>query len=234
MPAVTTLSTPPLAARAHAVANHVLPAGLRSRPTPRRVLVQIRQALAKRLGTMAAVAAVGVLAGCATGPAVPPAPAGLSIDTRHTAVGQDSRVQFLILHFTDEDFASSLRILTQQKVSSHYLVSDETPPRIYRLVDENRRAWHAGLSSWKNSAGLNASSIGIEIVNLGPRPQVDGRQAFKPYPPARSTRWSPWSRTSSRGTRSSPSSSWATATSHRSARSTPARCFRGSAWPTRA
>ena len=98
-----------------------------------------------------------LLAGCAT---------GLSIDDTYTAQSQDSRVQFLVLHFTNEDFPRSLRILTQGRVSSHYLVA-ESPPTIYRLVDENRRAWHAGLSSWKGNTQLNASSIGIEIVNMG-------------------------------------------------------------------
>jgi N-acetylmuramoyl-L-alanine amidase len=67
--------------------------------------------------------------------------------TTNSASGQNSRGQFLVLHFTDENLADSLRIMTQQDVSAHYLVSDETPPRIYRLVDEGRRAWHAGDSS---------------------------------------------------------------------------------------
>ena len=59
----------------------------------------------------------------------------------------------------------------------HYLLSDETPPRIYRLVDENRRAYHAGLSSWQGQGPLNAMSIGIEIVNLGHKPRPDGSSA---------------------------------------------------------
>ena len=104
-----------------------------------------------------ALLAAVLLAGCAT---------GLRIDETYTAQGQDSRVQFLVLHFTNEDFSRSLRILTQGRVSSHYLVA-ESPPTIYRLVDENRRAWHAGLSSWQGNTQLNASSIGIEIVNMG-------------------------------------------------------------------
>ena len=115
------------------------------------------------------------LAGCAGGPA---------IDTRHTALSQDSRVQFLILHYTDADLERSIHILTQQQVSSHYLLGDETLPRTYRLVDESRRAWHAGESFWKGHAQLNASSIGIEIVNPGARPQADGSLAFAPYPEA--------------------------------------------------
>ena len=106
----------------------------------------------------------------------------LNIDTRYTAQGQDSRVQHLVIHFTAEDMARSLQILTQQEVSAHYLVSDETPPRIYRLVDEGRRAWHAGLSSWRGNTALNASSIGIEIVNLGDVNTPEGTR-YTAYPP---------------------------------------------------
>ncbi len=118
-----------------------------------------------------------LLAGCAaTGP---------QIDSRtYRAAGQDSRVLFLILHYTDESMADSVRILTQQNVSAHYLVSDEAPPRIYRLVDESQRAWHAGVSSWQAHALLNASSVGIEIVNPGLVKQADGSAAFAPFPPA--------------------------------------------------
>src|SRR5687767_2229078 len=98
---------------------------------------------------LALAAAATLLASCASGP---------HIDTTYTSVGQDSRVMFLVLHFTNENFDRSLRILTQGKVSSHYLVA-ERPPTIYRLVDESRRAWHAGLSSWRGYTQVNASSI---------------------------------------------------------------------------
>ncbi len=111
------------------------------------------------------VAAVTLLlSGCST----------LVIDRTYTAKSQDSRAQFLILHYTAGGFQGSLKMLTEGAVSSHYLV-DENPPTIYQLVDDSRRAYHAGVSSWKGATALNASSIGIEIVNRGYRETAEGR-----------------------------------------------------------
>jgi N-acetylmuramoyl-L-alanine amidase len=53
----------------------------------------------------------------------------------------------------------------EAKVSAHYLVEEDG--RVFRLVPEERRAWHAGVSFWKGRTGLNADSIGVEIVNPG-------------------------------------------------------------------
>jgi N-acetylmuramoyl-L-alanine amidase len=135
------------------------------------------QALASIGGRLAvwatACAAAAQLSGCAMGP---------RIDTSYTAVSQGSRVESLIIHYTALDFPTSLRVLTRQEVSSHYLV-DIDPPTIYRLVDENQRANHAGVSFWGRRHMLNPSSIGIEIVNLGYRDTPEGRRYF-PYPPA--------------------------------------------------
>ncbi len=100
---------------------------------------------------------------------------GLTIDQTYRAKSQDSRVQFLILHFTSETWESSVKILTEGKVSSHYLVRDN-PVQVYQLVDEGQRAYHAGLSSWKGQTQLNAASIGIEIQNLG---DVEGPNGLK-------------------------------------------------------
>ncbi len=91
-----------------------------------------------------------------------------AVDESFTATGQDSRVRFVVLHYTSENNADSLRILTQNKVSAHYLLTAGKNPVLYRLVDENRRAWHAGVSQWYGYKNLNAMSIGIEVVNLGP------------------------------------------------------------------
>lgn len=51
------------------------------------------------------------------------------------------------------------------KVSSHWLVEEDG--RVFALVPEERRAWHAGLSWWRGHGSLNDRSIGIEIVNPG-------------------------------------------------------------------
>lgn len=109
-------------------------------------------------------------------------PTGLAIDRSYTASGQDSRVLFIVLHYTVGSFPSALKTLTQGQVSSHYLVSDD-PVRIYGLVDEGRRAWHAGPSQWHSHANLNASSIGIEIVNPGYAETPAGR-VYAPFAPA--------------------------------------------------
>ena len=122
---------------------------------------------------LSSLAIVALAAGCAGGP---------PIDTTYSSVSQDSRAQYLVIHFTSEDFASSLKVLTQGPVSAHYLVRDD-PPIVYRLVDENRRAYHAGVSSWKGQTQLNAASIGIEIVNLGDRGPPDAL-TWSDYPKA--------------------------------------------------
>jgi len=125
-----------------------------------------------------AALALAVLAGCTT-----TAPTTPKYDTTYDAVGQSSRARFLVLHYTVANTPASIKILTQQQVSSHYLLTDEAQPKIYRLVDENRAAWHAGNSSWKNFTQLNNSSIGIEIVNAGWKDTPQGR-VYAPFPQA--------------------------------------------------
>ncbi len=125
-----------------------------------------------------------LLAGCASAPPVPTTSGGTPIDTSRSAQGQDSRVLFLVLHYTVADFRASMKILTERDVSAHYLISDETQPRIFRLVDEGRRAWHSGASGWKAHRMLNASSIGIEIVHPGFKLGPDKERIYQPFPQA--------------------------------------------------
>lgn len=84
----------------------------------------------------------------------------------------NSRLRFLILHYTAEDNPTSLKVLTGNEVSAHYLVMKPPPviagkPVVLSLVPESERAWHAGVSHWNTRSNLNDSSVGIEIVNRG-------------------------------------------------------------------
>jgi N-acetylmuramoyl-L-alanine amidase len=91
------------------------------------------------------------------------------------SANQNSRVSIIVIHHTTADFAESLDILTQpssRPVSSHYLIPEPdeesygtSPLKIFKLVVESRRAWHAGASYWAGKSGLNDQSIGIELVN---------------------------------------------------------------------
>lgn len=104
---------------------------------------------------------------------------GQVIDDSFSSRSQSSRVQYIVVHYTSTDLAHSLALLTQGEVSSHYLIGD-SPATIYRLVDENRRAWHAGDSNWQGRTWLNASTIGIELVNQGYYDGPSGRY-WQPY-----------------------------------------------------
>ncbi|MDZ7591136.1 MAG: N-acetylmuramoyl-L-alanine amidase [Rubrivivax sp.] len=134
---------------------------------------------ARSFAALAGVLLAALLAGCAT--PLPTTSGGVAIDTSRSARGQDSRVLFLILHYTVADLPISLKVLTEHDVSAHYVVSDETPPRIFRLVDEGRRAWHSGASAWKGHRMLNASSVGIEIVHPGFKPGPNGERIYQPF-----------------------------------------------------
>lgn len=83
----------------------------------------------------------------------------------------DRRPSYVVLHHTTNDTAQqALRTLTDpvREVSAHYLVGRDG--RIFQLVDERRRAWHAGHSRWGSDTDLNSSSIGIELDNNGNEP----------------------------------------------------------------
>lgn len=77
-------------------------------------------------------------------------------------------IDMLILHYTGMANArAALDRLSDPaaKVSAHYLIDEDGT--IYRLVADDRRAWHAGVSSWAGESDINSRSIGIELVNPG-------------------------------------------------------------------
>lgn len=77
-------------------------------------------------------------------------------------------VSMLVLHYTG--MASGQAALERMrdpeaKVSAHYMVEEDG--QVFRLVAEDKRAWHAGVSCWRGITDVNSASIGIEIVNGG-------------------------------------------------------------------
>ncbi len=78
------------------------------------------------------------------------------------------RIAYVVLHYTGmksaEDALARLADPAAQ-VSAHYVVDDDG--LIYRMVPEDARAWHAGVSYWRGVRDLNSVSIGIEITNPG-------------------------------------------------------------------
>ena len=107
---------------------------------------------------LALIVSLLLLAACSSGP---------RIDTSHPSANYDSRIQFVVVHYTNASLERSLQLLTHGEVSSHYLIGDDKGATIYKLMDENYRAWHAGESEWQGRTWLNSSSIGIEIVTPG-------------------------------------------------------------------
>ncbi len=83
----------------------------------------------------------------------------------------DSRalpVTMIVLHYPGMERAQAAidRLRDPEaKVSAHYLVDEDGT--ILRMVDEEKRAWHAGRSHWRGITDVNSASVGIEIVNPG-------------------------------------------------------------------
>jgi len=76
-------------------------------------------------------------------------------------------VTMVVLHYTEMEREAALQRLTdpEAKVSAHYFISEEG--EVVRLVDEDKRAWHAGASYWRGHRDVNSASIGIELDHPG-------------------------------------------------------------------
>jgi N-acetylmuramoyl-L-alanine amidase len=78
------------------------------------------------------------------------------------------RVDILLLHYTgmrSGKAALDRLVDPDAKVSAHYMIDEDGS--VYLLVEETRRAWHAGIAAWAGERDVNGRSIGIEIVNPG-------------------------------------------------------------------
>ena len=86
-------------------------------------------------------------------------------------------IDILVLHYTGmQSGQAALDRLCDpdSSVSSHYLIEEDG--RIFGLVDEEKRAWHAGVGVWQECRDVNSHSIGIEIVNPG------HEYGYRPFP----------------------------------------------------
>jgi N-acetylmuramoyl-L-alanine amidase len=94
----------------------------------------------------------------------------------------DARVappDMIVLHYTGMPTGEAALARLRDpaaRVSAHYLIEEDG--RVFALVDEARRAWHAGVSSWGGASAVNGRSIGIEIVNPG------HEFGYRPFPGA--------------------------------------------------
>lgn len=93
----------------------------------------------------------------------------------------DHRVKLLVMHYTAIDYAKSVAALVDEGyVSSHYLIPESNDAsyngklEIIQLLEESKRAWHAGGSYWQGRDNLNDQSIGVEIVNVADCRRVAG------------------------------------------------------------
>ena len=88
-------------------------------------------------------------------------------------------VSMLVLHYTgmvDAATAINWLVSPESKVSAHYVVTEDG--QVIRMVDEEKRAWHAGRAHWRGIDDINSASIGIEIVNPG------HEWGYRPFPDA--------------------------------------------------
>ena len=104
----------------------------------------------------------------------------------YQATGKSERIKSIVLHYTVSNNARSINTLTTGQVSAHYLILDHDDNKIYNLVPENERAWHAGDGGFAGRTILNDTSIGIEIVNSGIKPEYqnalkNGNLEYHPY-----------------------------------------------------
>ncbi|QDH71892.1 N-acetylmuramoyl-L-alanine amidase [Marilutibacter alkalisoli] len=111
------------------------------------------------------------VAACTTAPARNPL-----AEWRPSSNFDERRARVIVLHHTEVKGAeAALEILQTRnsggRVSAHYLIGADG--RIYQLVAESERAWHAGASRWGGIGDLNSDSIGIEIDNDGASPFPD-------------------------------------------------------------
>ena len=127
------------------------------------------------------------LIGCVTTTSPVATTKNYSVDSdTYQSTGKSQRIKTIVLHYTVSDNERSIKTLTTGNVSAHYLILDKNDDKIYNLVPESERAWHAGDGGFSGRTILNDTSIGIEIVNAGIKPEYrdalkNGDMDYHPY-----------------------------------------------------
>ncbi len=88
-------------------------------------------------------------------------------------------VTMVVLHYTgmeSADAALARLCDADARVSAHYLIDEAG--LVTRMVDEDKRAWHAGVSCWRGITDINSASVGIELANPG------HEFGYRPFPEA--------------------------------------------------
>jgi N-acetylmuramoyl-L-alanine amidase len=91
----------------------------------------------------------------------------------------------VVIHYTgmtSAEAAAARLCDPRAEVSAHWLIAEDG--RLWRLVDEESRAWHAGAGRWGGAEDVNSRSIGVELANPGP---------LAAHPPFPRRRWLLWS-----------------------------------------
>ena len=82
---------------------------------------------------------------------------------------RSSSICMVVIHYTECDCATAMQVLTDPKkdhaVSAHYVIDEQG--KVFQLIKDEHRAWHAGVSAWKNYHNINDYSLSIELVNDG-------------------------------------------------------------------
>lgn len=139
---------------------------------PERYVLRLAMKRLHRPATLLALIMASQLAACTASPQRSALPAqwlgSPNFDER--------RPNLVIIHHTSDDTAEqALRTLSaaERKVSAHYLIARDGA--LTQLVDENRRAWHAGKSWWGGHTDINSTSLGIELDNNGSEPFAEAQ-----------------------------------------------------------
>ena len=77
--------------------------------------------------------------------------------------------RLIVLHTTEAGARSSLNKLSERG-EAHYCIDEKGV--VYRIVDRNREAFHAGRSMWEGKEECDSYSIGIEVVGYHDKPMT--------------------------------------------------------------